>query len=42
MIAILPYQVCRPANFPVTQYERDQGGCFDRHLSVDFEELEIY
>ena len=32
----------RPANIPVTEYERDQGGYFDRHLSVGFEDLEIY
>lgn len=32
----------RPANFPVTQYESDHGRYFDRHLCVEFEDLEIY
>jgi len=32
----------RPANFPVTQYEREHGRCLDRHLCVEFENLEIY
>jgi regulation of enolase protein 1 (concanavalin A-like superfamily) len=32
----------RPASFPVAQYERDHGRNFDRHLCVEFEDLEIY
>lgn len=32
----------RPANFPVTQYEHDRSRSPNRHLCVEFEDLEIY